>query len=254
MHSDTTPPLDPSPDSSLPDAPEPDARQPVPPHIGTLNEGPLHQALKNLYLTRDANCEVPVDRFVADVVRGTTVYEIQTGSFSGLHRKLSTLLANHAVVLVHPIAAEKVIVKTTRDDVPARRRKSPKHGQLTDIVSELVYIPGVLDHPAFSVEVVLTREEELRVHDPRRVRRRGGWRVAERRLVEVIDRQRITGTTDLWQFTNGPIEGEFTTADLASAMQAPRYLAQKLAYVLREAGAIAQCGKQGNALVYQRAR
>ena len=43
------------------------------------------------------------------------------------------------------------------------------------------------------------------------------------------------------------------TADLAEAMGQPRWLAQKLAYCLRESGAAELCGKAGNALLYRRA-
>ena len=41
--------------------------------------------------------------------------------------------------------------------------------------------------------------------------------------------------------------------DLADAMGQPRWLAQKLAYCLRESGAAELCGKDGNALLYRRA-
>ena len=43
----------------------------------------------------------------------------------------------------------------------------------------------------------------------------------------------------------------FTTADLAVSLREPRWLAQKLAYCLREAGEISLCGKDGNSLCYQ---
>jgi hypothetical protein len=52
----------------------------------------------------------------------------------------------------------------------------------------------------------------------------------------------------------GALPDEFTTKELAAAMDAPRPLAQKLAYCLREAGEITICGKQGNALCYRLAR
>jgi hypothetical protein len=52
----------------------------------------------------------------------------------------------------------------------------------------------------------------------------------------------------------GVLPEEFTTRELALAMDQPRRLAQKLAYCLREAGEITICGKQGNALQYRLAR
>jgi hypothetical protein len=221
--------------------------------IGTLNEGPLHQALKSLYLETDGEEEVPVGSYVADV-RGAdqVLYEIQTGGFAPLKKKLAVLLESYTVVLVHPIAAVRYIVKLPDEvDGQASRRRSPKRGSVANIVEELVSIPHLLEHPNFEVEVVLIEEDEVRVYDPR-VRRRGGWRVVSRKLTSVLDRQRIRGREDLFSLVNGPLPEEFTTLDLARAMGQPRRLAQKLAYCLRESGAVVISGKSGNELRYQR--
>lgn len=223
--------------------------------IGTLNEGPLHQALKSLYLDEHGETEVHVGSFVADV-RGAdqVLYEIQTGGFGPLKRKLTTLVESHQVVLVHPIAAIRYIVKLPRqEDQQATRRRSPKRGALVNIVEELVSIPELLNHPNFQIEAVLIEEDEVRLHDPTRVRRRGGWRVVSRSLNRVVERRRIACCEDLFSLVEGPLGEEFTTRDLAEAMAAPRWLAQKLAYCLRESGAATLTGKSGNNLVYRRA-
>ena len=47
------------------------------------------------------------------------------------------------------------------------------------------------------------------------------------------------------------LEQPFTTAALASALDKPRWLAQKMAYCLREMGAIDQVGTQGRAYLYR---
>ena len=222
--------------------------------IGTLNEGPLHQALKSLYLTGNGEEEVPVGSYVADVrAEDEVLYEIQTGGFAPLKRKLATLIESHRVVLVHPIAAIRYIVKLpVEEEGQASRRKSPKRSSLANIVEELVSIPHLLDHPNFSVEVVLIEEDEIRVFDPQRVRRRGGWRVVSRQMNHVLERQRISSRQDLYSLIHGPLPEAFSTADLAEAMGQPRRLAQKMAYCLRESGAAELCGKSGNALLYRR--
>ena len=62
--------------------------------IGTLNEGPLHRALKTQYARRYAAAnrsasEVQVGDYVADVIGDDNVrYEIQTGGFGAIRRKL----------------------------------------------------------------------------------------------------------------------------------------------------------------------
>ncbi len=223
--------------------------------IGTLNEGPLHQALKALYLTENGEEEVPVGSYVADVrAEDEVIYEIQTGGFAPLKRKLATLLETHQVVLVHPIAAVRYIVKLPEElDGEASRRKSPKRSSAANIVEELVSIPHLLEHPNFELEVVLIEEDEIRVFDPGRVRRRKGWRVVSRQLNQVIEQRRISCRDDLFALIHGPLPEAFSTADLASAMAQPRWLAQKMAYCLRVSGAAEVCGKQGNALLYRRA-
>jgi len=223
--------------------------------IGTLNEGPLHQSLKALYLTGNGEEEVPVGSYVADVrAEDEVIYEIQTGGFAPLKRKLATLLESHQVVLVHPIAAVRYIVKLPEElDGEASRRKSPKRSSAANIVEELVSIPHLLEHPNFEVEVVLIEEDEIRVFDPGRVRRRKGWRVVSRQLNQVFEQRRISCRDDLFALIHGPLPEAFSTADLASAMAQPRWLAQKMAYCLRVSGAAEVCGKQGNALLYRRA-
>jgi len=228
--------------------------------IGTLNEGPLHQALKSLYSDAGARQEVPVGNFVADVLqeprgrRGAVVYEIQTSGFSGLRRKLVHLLEHHRVVLVHPIAETRYIVKQPEDpDQPLRRRRSPRRGSVLNLLDALVSIPDLLNHPGFEVEVVLTCEEEFRVPSARGGWRRKGWRVARRQLLEVVDQQRFASAEDLWRLAPGELPEVFTTLELAEAMSGPRWQAQKLAYCLRAAGVVEMVGKRGNAIEYRRA-
>jgi predicted transcriptional regulator len=43
---------------------------------------------------------------------------------------------------------------------------------------------------------------------------------------------------------------EFTTSDLAQALDEPRWLAQKMAYCLREMGEIDRVGKRGRSYLY----
>jgi hypothetical protein len=222
--------------------------------IGVLNEGPLHRALKTLYCDGDAVQEVAVGNYVADV-RGAdcVLYEIQTGNFSGIKRKLGRLVEDNRVVLVHPIAQVRYIVKQHVDaDTPVSRRRSPKKGSIAHVLDALVSIPRLLNHPNFELEVVLIAEEEYRVPDPGRWRKKG-WRVASRRLLEVLDRQRFSSAEDLLRLAPGELPEVFTTLDLAEMMARPRELAQKLAYCLREAGVVEVCGKKGNALRYRRA-
>ena len=93
---------------------------------------------------------MPVGDFVADVVCEDKIFEIQTGSFSGLKRKLESLCRNNQVRLVHPVVQIKTIVKLEPDaKTIISKRRSPKRGHIWDILSELVYIPTMLSRRIF---------------------------------------------------------------------------------------------------------
>ena len=220
--------------------------------IGTLNEGPLHAALKRHYLRNGGQSEVAISEFVADVVKDGAVYEIQTGSFSGLSRKLVALCQQYPVTLVHPIAQVKTIVKVAGDEETViSKRQSPKKGKMMDVLSELVYIPTVLVENNFSLEVLLTEENELRIYDPKKVRRRGGWRVLERRMISIMDSLTIRSARDLYEFFLEPLTEPFTTKDIELAMGSSSKIARQMAYVLRHSGSIEMVGKSGRFLEYR---
>ena len=209
--------------------------------IGTLNEGPLHASIKELFASATGVAEAPVRSYTVDVLDGERIVEIQTASFSSIRRKLNDLVKTHRVRLVHPIARDKWILKETGAGAVVRR-KSPKRGGFADIFVELVSIPALLLHPRFELEVILTREEELRRFDGRKGRRRRGWVVVERRLCEVVDRRLFRRPDDLWGLLSSELPSSFNTADLASALQRPRWVGQKAAYCLKACGQVQPVG------------
>jgi hypothetical protein len=101
-----------------------------------------------------------------------------------------------------------------------------------------------------TLEVLLTREEELRRFDRRKGWRRKGWVVDERRLLEVLERLVVDSPKTLASLLPGGLPGEFTTADLARAQRRSRRLAQQAVYCLRRVGVLTPRGKHGNAVVY----
>lgn len=218
--------------------------------VGTLNEKSLHAQLKAWYAEPGDRAEVPVGRFVVDLVRGPLLIEIQTRNLSAMRAKLAALLDDHPIRVVYPIAAVKWLSKVDAYGVPSPRRKSPKRGRPLDLFGELVSIPTLVDHPNFELEVVLIEELELRVHRPRQKRRRAGWATEERSLEGIVEHVRITGGSDLVGLLP-ELPDPWTTADLASAAGIRRRLSQQVAYCLRKAGLVEQVDKVGNAAVYR---
>jgi hypothetical protein len=219
--------------------------------IGVLNEKPLHASLKTWYAQPGDRFEVPIDGFVIDIVRDDVLLEIQTRHFGAIKSKLAALVCSHRVRLIYPIPQEKWIVQSPAEANGAvTRRKSPRRGRVEDLFRETVGIPRMLSHENFSLEVLMTREEESRRYDGRRRWRTRGWVTEERRLVDVVGRRLFDGPAS-WLALLPERTLPFTSRDLAEALRIRIDLAQKMIYSLREAGFVQQAGKRGRATLYE---
>lgn len=223
-----------------------------PPHIGTLNEKPLHASLKEWIAEPGDEFEVRIGRYVADIARGSLLIEIQTGSTSPLKRKLRVLLAHHAVHLVIPIAQQKTIISLDENGTVASTRKSPKRGQLLDVFHHLVSLRELLGDANFSIEALLIHVEEIRRPRTTRKRRWKDWEVDERRLVEVLDHAIFHHPGDYLAAIPSTLGEPFTTADLARATGRPLRVAQQIAYCLREMGALSVLDRRRSGIRYVR--
>ncbi len=222
--------------------------------IGTLGEGPLHAALKEVLAEPGDQHEVTVGDFVIDLVRPGELVEIQTGSFGRMRKKLEALLPDYRIRLVYPLAGETHIVKinSVAERQIVSRRKSPLSRSVYHIFEELTSIPGVLLHPHFCLEVISVGVDEYRSLDARgRSWRRKGWSTLERRLVEIFDATRFHSRRDWLKLLPAELPEEFDTLGLADAAGIPRDLAQKLCYTYLHAGLIELVGKRVNARIYR---
>ena len=224
----------------------------VAPHIGTLNEKRLHADLKAWLAEPGDRFEVPVGRYVIDIVRDAQLIEIQTGSAAPLKRKLAALLKRHPVHLVIPIAREKTLTSLDRDGRVIRSRKSPLRGEMIDIFGHLVSLKDLLGDDNLSIEVLLVHIEEVRQPCTKRKRRWKDWEVHERRLIDVLDRASFHHPADYLAVVPPNVEEPFTTADLARAIDRPRRVAQQIAYCLREMGTLAVVDRRRDGYHYVR--
>ena len=124
----------------------------------------LHQQLKEHYVSDPDRHEVVVGGFRIDAVdRKGRLIEIQCASLSAIRNKVRTLVEDHQVVVVKPLAARKKIVTLHRrggDVVSARF--SPVRQTLAHVFLELVHF-GIFPHPRLQLDVLLTVQEEVRV-------------------------------------------------------------------------------------------
>ena len=217
------------------------------PAIGVMREGPLHAAVKALLAEPGDRLEVSVDRFVIDLVRADgELVEVQTGGFGALGRKLDALLDEHRVRIVHPIAAERRIVRVDEHGEVVAARRSPKRATAVDVFDKLVAFPALLSHPNLTIEVLLLREDHIRRPQP--TTRRGRTRdPGERRLVDLLDRIVLRTPEDVVAALPALPSEPFSTRELADRLGCGTVLAQRTLYCLRSIGIVDRAGKRGNA-------
>lgn len=225
--------------------------------IGLLQERSLHAALKKWYARPGDEIEVPLEGFHIDIVRGDLLIEIQTRNFFAMKRKLLKLLEKHRLRLVHPIAREKWLVRVASDGVTEiSRRRSPKRGTFHDIFDELISIPALLDHPNFSLEILLIHEEEIRrvrgarEKPAKRTRFPRDWDRHDHQLLQVIDSRVLETTGDLYAFLPKGLPPAFTNRELAHALGGSYHRAQTMTYVLRSCNILSITGKRGSSILY----
>ena len=222
------------------------------PGIGVLREGPLHASIKALYARPGDRAEVKVGRYVVDLVRSDgELVEIQTGSFAPLAPKLDALLDEHAVRIVHPVPAERRIVRVDAAGEVLSTRRSPLRAGALSVFDRLVAFPSVLGHPNLVIEVLLCREDHVRAPAPVTVRRRTRD-PGERRLVEVLDRVELRQPPDALALL--PADGlpePFTTRELAERAGCGVVLAQRAVYCLRLMELLEPAGTRGRAPLHR---
>jgi hypothetical protein len=220
--------------------------------IGTLQESSLHAGLKQWYFRPGDLVETKVDGYTVDLVRGDLCLEVQTNQIYKIKEKVFELLFHHPVRVIYPVPHERFITRIDIDtEQVISKRKSPKQGSFLDIFTELVYITQLVKQNNFSIEVLLIREELILVKDGRGSRRRKGWSILDRRLIEVLNTRTFSHPDDYLEFLPAGIKVPFTVNEVARELGCPRNTARKMLYALREIGLLKMVGKSGNAFLYQ---
>lgn len=219
--------------------------------IGMRNERSLHAALKQWYAQPGDLFEVPLNGYVIDLVRGTDLVEVQTRNFSAIRTKLQELVQDYKVHVLHPITLEKWVVQVDQKaDAVLSRRKSPYRGSLLDLFEELVRLPELINHPNFSIEYPLIREEEVRCKDGKGSKHRKRESIKDRRLIEVVSSRVFANSQDFLDLLPSTLPRPFSTKCLAAALKLPLHRCRQITYCLRKMDALVVTGKRGNELLY----
>ncbi|MCC9600009.1 hypothetical protein LOC67_05500 [Stieleria sp. JC731] len=219
-------------------------------------ETTLHQQLKLHYANDESQTEVLMGRYRIDAVRQDELIEIQCASLSAIRGKVKTLLKRHTVRVVKPVVHRiRIAKKKTKRSKISSYRLSPKRGELIDVFDDLIYFTRVFPHENLVLELPFVNVQQTRVPAARkRGWRRKDYRVEDVSLEEIESTVEIRTPADLFELVGlAPDVESFTTEDIASLTNRPRWFAQKIAYVLKHTGAISPIGRDRSGIQYRAA-
>ncbi|GIX03593.1 MAG: hypothetical protein KatS3mg113_0599 [Planctomycetaceae bacterium] len=211
----------------------------------------LHRQLKTIYAAKVGLCEQRVQRYRIDVIREGRLIEIQFGPLFALKKKLRCLLATYPVLLVKPVIATKLIeYRQSSDGATIIRRRSPQRRDLWDVFHELVHLVELWQHGDLILEIPLLHVLEIRrAMSPRRNKQRP--QVLDRHLMTVQQTYQFSCGLDWLSVLPPGLPDPFTTAELASMLQLPRWWAQQVAYCLRHLDVFVPCRRSRQGWLYR---
>ncbi len=225
--------------------------------IGTLGEKRMHLILKR-YLTPDEDLhEVGVrnTRYVSDVRIGNDIYEVQTGAFYPMRRKIAHYLekTDCTVTVVHPIIVDKWVTwvdPKTGDLSP--RKKSPKHASPISLLPQLYSLLPHLGSPRLRFRLLMITAEDFRLLDGwSRDRKRGSNRY-ERIPLELLGELEFSSPTDLAGLIPQELPSPFTVKDFMHHAGLRGRDAYSAVHVLEALGLITPTDPIGRAMAFEK--
>ncbi len=234
--------------------------------IGTLSEKQMHAAIKLFICPDESKHEIKIQdsplyipkednkkrKFVADVLDGSTIYEIQTGSFAPLKEKFKWILDNtsYNIVLIHPIPEKLFVSYIEEDGSIGPRRKSNRSRKLKHIAGELYHIKEFISNPKFTLVALMIEADQYRqrVVKKKRVRSKKYETIPS----SLIRAHIFSHSDDYKIFLPDSLTGEFTVKQFSSASGILGMDAYSIVKLLCELGYICECGKIGKAKSYKK--
>ncbi|HHT97784.1 MAG TPA: hypothetical protein GXZ90_07810 [Clostridiales bacterium] len=221
--------------------------------IGTLSEKTIHSVLKNYYSPDISNQEIRVDNYIADIMKGDHIIEIQTGNFNKLRKKLEVYLVNYKVTIVYPVSRTKLIHWINPDTGEIHKpRKSTKTGSYYEIFKELYKIKPFLLNENISFNILLLNVDEYRYLDGWSKDKKKGASKCDKIPTKLVEDIAINSIIDYGNLIPDGLNKEFTSRHFAKAAKIPIKLSQITLNILFFVGAVIRSDKDGNSYLYQR--
>lgn len=215
--------------------------------IGTLNEKRIHSVLKN-YFSNDYDQEAKIGSFYADIVTENGIYEIQTGNFGKLNKKLEVMLSVCHVTVVYPYEKRtRVISADDKSGELLREGRFRYNNSLTDFLLELYRIKSFLTNPNLTIGIAELDVERVNYVSAKtgKRRKRGAFTKTPLALRREIYLEK---PSDYLTLLPEGIPEEFTVKELQKYTKTTD--AKLLLEILLYVGAADKIGKRGNAEIY----
>ena len=189
--------------------------------IGTLGEKRMHAVIKR-YLCEDEDChEVGVldTRFVSDVRIGNEIYEVQTGPFAPMKKKLVHYLekTDCTVTVVHPLPSVRWlswIDPKTMEISP--RRKVSGIARPQDILPELYSIRELLGNPRLKFRLLMLETQDFRILNSRARSPKTHTKHYESIPLALMDEIALDTPEDFRRFIPDALPAHFTVKDFSA--------------------------------------
>lgn len=240
--------------------------------IGTLGEKQMHAAIKRFICPDREKHEIKIDgsagcikkdggekkknrSFVADVLDGNVIYEIQTGGFSPLKAKIEWILENttYNIVVIHPIAESLWVSYIDSDKgTISPRRKSPRHGRLEDIASDLYFFRDFINDPRFSLVILMMEADQYRTREKSKSGRRVRSSKYEMIPSTLLRAHFFRDREDYGIFLPDSLPEKFTAKIYSEKAKIYGMDTYSMLKTLCHIGLIEECGNIGRAVAYRR--
>ena len=226
--------------------------------IGTLMEKRLHSILKHFLCDNEDYHEVGVadTRYISDVRIGNLIFEVQTGDFSPMQKKIEHYLTKTdcTVTVVHPIPVVKWVSwidPKTREI--ASRTRAPQKGRPEDLLPQLYCLRPYLQNPRLRYQLLFLEVEDFRLLDGRRSRdRKKGSTKYERIPLALLGEMELNAPADFAQFIPDALPEIFTVKQFSDLTRIRGVDAYSAVRVLTALGFFEQTEKIGRSMGWKR--
>lgn len=228
--------------------------------IGLLAEKWQHQIIKR-YLTEDPaehEVKLPGTRFVSDVRVENDIYEVQTGPFAPMKRKLERYLSDPAltVTVVHPLPAVRYLswMDPGSGEIGAARRVGGKKNPLL-LLPELYPLIPLLPYVCegrLTFRLLLLEVRDFRLLDGRTSSRKAGATRLERIPTALVEDRSFRTPGDLAALLPPDLPDPMTVAEFAQRTGIRGIDSYSAVRVLLALGLFAEAPKKGRAMTVRR--